>query len=286
MTVLPFFSADSRAGAGPSRAISHVETRPQGQSPLGNPVSPQLLVSVRSPEETRTALRAAVPLIDIKEPSRGSLGCADAQTITNIAAIVREDSSDVSLSVALGELNEWERTPSIPQLPAGVHFVKTGLAHFRESKSWPARWERLRQRFEDRAQAPFRWIAVHYVDAAANSPDWKSILTATIDSGAAGLLLDTFSKDSGSLRSHISDHDLLAIRDATRRANLLLALAGGLRLQDLPQIAGIRPNIIAVRGAVCHGHIRTDTIDEQAIRNWIARLDQLAPSSRQSSPSL
>ena len=40
---------------------------------------PQLLVSVRSAEEARAALEGGAALIDVKEPSRGSLGSASVE---------------------------------------------------------------------------------------------------------------------------------------------------------------------------------------------------------------
>ena len=50
----------------------------------------QLLVSVRSAEEAEAALAGGAHLIDIKEPTRGALGHADATTIADIVHVVDE----------------------------------------------------------------------------------------------------------------------------------------------------------------------------------------------------
>ena len=43
-----------------------------------------LLVSVRNALEAEFAARGGANIIDVKEPARGPLGCADAQTLRNI----------------------------------------------------------------------------------------------------------------------------------------------------------------------------------------------------------
>ena len=61
----------------------------------------RLLVSVRSADEALQAVAAGVDLVDVKEPSRGSLGRADwSQTL----AILRAVAGRRPVSAALGEL--------------------------------------------------------------------------------------------------------------------------------------------------------------------------------------
>ena len=49
---------------------------------------PGLLVSVRNVTEALTALEAGADVIDVKEPTRGSLGAADSATLAAIAQAV------------------------------------------------------------------------------------------------------------------------------------------------------------------------------------------------------
>ena len=280
MPVLPNFSADSRERSTRSRVNSHSQPHSDKQLTPENAPYPQLLVSIRSPQEAKAALRAGPRYLDIKEPDHGSLGFAGPKTISDIAKAIRGNANGVSLSAALGELTEWEDSRPIPCLPRDIQFAKMGLANCGESTSWLSRWIDLRQRFEHASQSRFRWIAVHYVDASAKCPPLAAILEAALSTGATGLLLDTHHKGAGSLFSHISQRELLACRDATRRANQLLALAGSLKIKDLPRVAEIGPDIVALRGAVCRGGVRTGPIDEHAIRNWIAQLQAPHPMLR------
>src|SRR5262249_30368389 len=90
---------------------------------------PQLLVSVRSAEEARAALEGGAALIDVKEPSRGSLGRADARVIREVTAAVGRRRP---VSAALGE---WvEKIGSVPD--ADLTFVKWGLAGCRRNPNW------------------------------------------------------------------------------------------------------------------------------------------------------
>ena len=94
----------------------------------------RLLVSVRDAQEAEIALASGVDLIDVKEPSRGSLGAADAATL---AAIARCVDGRAPLSAALGELFEARSTAT---LPAAFRFAKFGLAGCRARPDWIDRW--------------------------------------------------------------------------------------------------------------------------------------------------
>lgn len=111
----------------------------------------QLLVSVRNATEAIAATRGGADIIDVKEPLRGSLGCAAPDTIREIAhALRRITGSAVPLSLALGELTEWECSPTCSQvefqtcqnqlndlcasiLSSFPRFLKLGLAGTRRS---------------------------------------------------------------------------------------------------------------------------------------------------------
>ena len=80
---------------------------------------PRLLVSVRSPEEAAAAMAGGANIIDVKEPTRGSLGMAGVDVIEAIAdqmesfqktqkrLLPKDRSPDpIPLSVALGEVIE------------------------------------------------------------------------------------------------------------------------------------------------------------------------------------
>ncbi len=83
----------------------------------------RLLVSVRSAEEARAAVRGGAAIIDVKEPARGPLGRADAVVWSQVRAVVP---AAIPVSIALGELSEC----SVDDQPFfnGISYRKVGLA--------------------------------------------------------------------------------------------------------------------------------------------------------------
>ncbi len=225
----------------------------------------QLLVSVRSAEEARSALVGGAAIIDVKEPDHGSLGQApwsvwqDVQTVVARAAPV---------SVALGELPDWlaPHCP-IPPLRAwdGISFRKLGLAG--TDVNWQTAWRAVRSRLDDN-NGP-AWIAVIYADwHDAGAPDPESILNQAIGTDCiVGVLVDTWDKT----RPIELDERWVLRADRVRQAGKLVAMAGGLDGRSIATLVRIAPDIVAVRGAACVGGNRRSAID----RSRVADLSQL-----------
>src|SRR5437762_2077635 len=95
----------------------------------------ELLVSVRDVEEAEAALQGGAALIDIKEPSRGSLGRADDAVIRSIVAHV---AMRRPVSAALGEWSDDKR--DLPD--AELTYVKWGLAGCAR-RDWQSKLRRL-----------------------------------------------------------------------------------------------------------------------------------------------
>src|SRR6516164_4329030 len=89
----------------------------------------KLLVSVRCVAEAKTALRAGAALIDVKEPSAGSLG-RSADTV--VSSIVKYVAGRCPVSAAIGELRE----NTTPFRDVGLTYVKCGLSGYGVSASW------------------------------------------------------------------------------------------------------------------------------------------------------
>lgn len=224
---------------------------------------PRLLVSVRSVEEANAALDGGADIIDVKEPSRGSLGMANPKTIQDVIRVV---SGRVPISVALGEINS---TFPIPDL-GDVAWAKQGLQGFsraaRDSKTL-ASWLTLGTRIQ-----PVRLIGVVYADhARAHSPpfdyvlDWyrRFHIEGVIP---PGILIDTAIKDGRGLLHWKSISLLRRYQQRCHRAGLFLALAGSLSPHDIQRLLkDVQPDIIAVRGAACEARKRGGKISRDAV---------------------
>lgn len=229
----------------------------------------RLLVSVRSGVEAAAALRGGADVVDIKEPRRGSLGAADAITWQEVVSVVR---GAVPLSAALGELTE-AALPSRAAALQGVAFAKVGLAGAQRTADWRRAWEQVL----DCLPPETARVAVAYADwqrAAAPSPQEVVNTGATL--GCRVLLVDTWCKTAGRLGDLLPEPSLAALLDRARDLQMRIALAGSLRLTDLPAICRLAPDWIAVRGAACVGG-REGSICEQAVQQLSRCLDTICP---------
>jgi uncharacterized protein (UPF0264 family) len=221
----------------------------------------KLLISVRSAEEAQIALEEGADLIDVKEPSRGSLGAAD---IATIAEIVERVAGRVPLSAALGELLDAARLPGA--LAGQLRYAKFGLAGCAMQPGWVRRWEQAIDALERRTMP----AAVAYVDwKTALAPDPWDVLTHAIRLGCGAILLDTCDKSLGSLRDHVVLSELGRLIDAAQQGGLKCALAGSLGWDEINGLLPLAPDYVAVRGCVCVGD-RTSRLDRQRVRRLVA----------------
>lgn len=230
----------------------------------------QLLVSVRDSQEARSALAGGCDIIDVKEPTRGSLGMADVDKIQAVVGLVRDRrgaSSAPALSAALGETREW--LAAVPSIASGLRFAKLGMTGLADRSDWARRWRDVRERFDRSAGRPLDWVAVVYADwMTANAPAPDAIVDAAVRSACRAVLIDTWAKRGTNLFDWLDEYELHSLAQRTHEAGMRFALAGGLRRDLLLAVARIDPDIVAIRTAACHGGRRHGLISPSAIREF------------------
>lgn len=233
-----------------------------------------LLVSVRSVDEAAEALAGGADIIDIKEPSRGSLGAADPATWRAIIDHVR---GRRPVSAALGEITEPEADERAA-CTAGLQYAKLGLSGAWRLDDWPRRWQRLLERLAPGVMP----VAVAYADwQRAAAPEPLAVLRTAQRLACRVLLVDTFDKTHGDLLAYFSTEQLRELAREVGKAGMGLALAGSLKGDSFMSALSIGPEWLAVRGAACEGG-RTGRID----RERVARLSiRLTMTSRTSAPN-
>jgi (5-formylfuran-3-yl)methyl phosphate synthase len=225
--------------------------------------SVRLLVSVRSADEARVALASGVDLIDVKEPSAGSLGAASDHTLREVAGVVGDKAP---LSAALGELRDFH--PRDKAALAGYRYAKLGLVGALAFPDWQQRWRAAL------AQLPpgVRGVAVAYADhRQAESPSPATIAKTGHALGCRALLIDTYAKNRGGLLEAISVAELRESLQIARSLGLMTVLAGSLSLERLEEVLGLQPDVVAVRGAVCRGD-RSGALAVELVEQWRERL--------------
>ena len=214
----------------------------------------RLLVSVRDVIEADAALRGGADIIDIKEPDAGSLGKADNLVISQIISQVN---GQRPVSAAMGELHQ---NPIIPDCLAPLTWTKVGL-----SKQCDNTWQdKFATFYADHKQQA---VAVAYADHdRAFAPSPNEVLQWAIDFGVTVFLIDTFIKDGKTLLDHVSVMQLSQWIERAQSRGMVIALAGSLCDEVLMQVIELKPDIIAVRGAVCANQDRTACVDEDRVR--------------------
>jgi|GEM_PF-765910 len=251
------------------RTIRHGLTLNTTSSDSGIHRVPRLLVSVRSAREAERAIAGGVEILDVKEPSHGSLGMASLNEITAIASMPPVVSKEIPLSVALGEVIDWSNSSAFPVLPSGISFAKLGLSRCTSQSGWQSEWRRVRGAFDRRSKSILHWVAVAYADSAtAESPGVHEVLDAAIDGGCAGLLIDTWGKGARNLFFSMDVTSIAEIADKCHAAGLFLAVAGKLDQASLPSLSAVPADILAIRSAACTASNRTSELDSGLVRKF------------------
>jgi len=242
-------------------------------------LTPKLLVSVRDAEEAVAALAGGADIIDVKEPARGSLGRASAQTIDAVGTRLGAAGYAGPLSAALGELRDIRDLSAMDLPRQSLTWVKVGLSG--SVPSWRQHWTSLRDRIAE--GLPAELIAVVYADwKDCGAPPPEEIVEFALSQGAPGILFDTFEKRGTTLLDHISRGELADIVPQIQAAGRFVALAGSIGLPQLGDLIDLRPDILAVRSAVCRGG-RQGRVDAELVADFRSVLDRqkmpIAPAS-------
>ncbi|BBL58432.1 (5-formylfuran-3-yl)methyl phosphate synthase [Methylomonas koyamae] len=228
-----------------------------------------MLASVNSLAEALLVQRAAVDIIDLKQPAQGALG---ALATASVAEIVATLPVATRISATVGDLPMLpERLlPAVREMAAtGVDYVKIG---FFPGGDWPACLEAL----QAVAGQGIALIAVLFADTR---PDFAMIAELR-RAGFRGVMLDTMDKGRGSLTQCMDASELRTFVDAARAQGMLTGLAGSLRCEDVPGLLALAPDYLGFRGALCREHCRTAQLDLNRIRQvraqWPAELAALS----------
>lgn len=236
----------------------------------------QWLVSVRDLSEANLAVAYGVDILDLKEPSEGSLSPVSIGIWKELSSWSSQTrglgtacaAEHPQLSAALGESEQ--ATSIAPFLPAEFAFAKAGPSDIQSESQLTGLWDTLRSQLPSSVEL----VAVAYADHdAARSLSAATILNLAARSGFRRILLDTFDKHHGSAielcgAQRINDFSRLA-----QRHQFWWALAGSIKLYELAQFPTLFqqrasfPSCVAVRGDVCDGN-RTGTLSRQRLQAW------------------
>ncbi len=199
----------------------------------------RLLASVRDGAEATDALAAGADIVDFKDPAHGALGALPPEEIGRGMAIV------AGRALTSATAGDWPLEPRALVEAArrigatGVDYVKLGLL---PGAALTVCIHELRS-----VAREYRLVAVFFADRGVPLAALEPLRTA----GFAGAMIDTAEKAGGGLRRHLDDAALARFVDLARAAGLMTGLAGSLRLEDIPPLVHIGPDLLGFRGALC-----------------------------------
>jgi uncharacterized protein (UPF0264 family) len=222
-----------------------------------------LLVSVRSAAEVAAALEGGADLIDVKEPTRGALGMAEAEVV---AAVVARVKGKVPVSAALGEWSPNALTVAHWHLELKLDYVKWGLAGYTPTPGWGE--DLLDTRRE--LPAGMEMVAVAYADwERAKSVPPAELVRFAKRYRFRALLLDTCVKDGKTtLLDFMTPDEVAELVASVRRVGMKAAVGGSLRPEQLKPLKGVNPDWYAVRASACAGGKRDGVIDAGRVKKW------------------
>ena len=242
-------------------------------SPGPRSLRPRLLVSVRDPEEVTEALNGGADWIDLKEPLAGPLGAVAPELAKRLVDCV---AGMKPVSAALGELTAWSDSPARRLLDLrGIKAVKLGLAGCAIQSDWQSTW---RSAAETVREAEKQLVTVAYADwKQIAAPPPQEVIACGKASRSRFLLVDTYSKQAGSVLAHLTLGELEGILRFASSASMQTVVAGGLSRESLSQLPWGNIDLVAVRGGVCSGD-RTGRIDRRRVADFRSALEARWPT--------
>jgi uncharacterized protein (UPF0264 family) len=231
----------------------------------------KLLVSVVDVGEARAAAAAGADIVDVKNPAEGSLGAPSPAVIAAVRAAVP---SELPVSAAIGDMPNLPGTAALAALGgalSGATFVKVGLWGVSTEDDAVDLLRAVRDGVADVSDTVV--VAGAYADArrVPHAPLAPDRLPRVARAAGVGVcLLDTAVKDGRGLFDWLAHDTLTSLVAEAHAAGLQVALAGGLRAEDLPLVRDTAADIAGVRSAACADGSRSAPLDAARVRALVA----------------
>jgi dihydroneopterin aldolase len=212
-----------------------------------------MLASVTGPAEAELVLESGADIIDLKDPSTGTLGALAPEIVRETVARVagRRQTSAVTGDLPMEPVTVRQATETMAA--CGVDYVKVGIF---PSERAP---EVIRGLKETAART--KLVAVLFADLA---PDFD-LVDECAETGFAGAMLDTARKGSGRLINHLDLPSLEKFVTRCHARGLIAGLAGSLEAPDVPRLLPLSPDLLGFRSALCRAGDRKGELDPQQI---------------------
>jgi len=216
-----------------------------------------LLASVKEISEVKKIVDTNFDIIDFKNPSDGILGAWHLQEIYKAIKLI---SGRKLTSATVGNVPmEANKIYKILQTfsATGVDYIKIGLMP-------SINLVNVLKDLPDLRRLDSKVIVVLFADYGLDI----SLVNDLFCSSFAGIMLDTVQKKSGSLIDCLKMKTLENFVAIARKRKVLSGLAGSLKIQDIPTILKLDPDVIGFRGALCGKEGREGDICQESLSGF------------------
>jgi len=227
----------------------------------------KILVSVVDYEEARQLVDLDVDIVDVKNPSVGSLAAPELSKLVEVVKVVdgiRE------VSVALGDVKAWSPLLAYAAYAAaslGVNYVKVGVEA--GSVEDALRISRSVVEGVKRSGADVKVVVVGYADySKIGSVEPLKIVDVAKAAGADGVMIDTRIKNGSKSLDLLGLEYLRKFVEKAHSSELFAALAGSLGISDVCTATVLGFDVVGFRGAVCEGG-RTGRVSRRRVEELI-----------------
>ena len=239
--------------------------RSEPSGPAGS--RPTLLISVRDELELQLLRAHPVKYIDLKEPSRGSLGCPSPNRISGFlhqfAKVFDHPAEQPRLTLACGDLDESECCPVAPEYAPAFQWLKVGVLSSRQLQELGPRLAAWRAS----SNRPQHWVPCFYADLhAGNIDEFERFVEAACHQQLRAVLIDTKHKNGRSTLDAFTPHRLAEMIRRANHSGLPVMVAGGLRSPEVSLVHECGAAIIGVRSAICAKGLRQHGIDSDRLQ--------------------
>jgi uncharacterized protein (UPF0264 family) len=214
-----------------------------------------MLASVNSVAEALIVLDVGADIIDIKNPHEGALGALEINTVKDIVQLVN---GKILTSATIGDIKSDDPellNYILSMAETGVDYVKVGLFDIKPSYYF----------IETIRKATNKGIKLVIVLFAENYQGIDSI-TALLQSGITGIMLDTKDKKSKNLCQVLSENELQEFLETAKEFNLVTGLAGSLKFEDIEPLLELNSDYLGFRGALCSDRDRVKSINQEQVK--------------------
>lgn len=233
----------------------------------------KLLISVKSVDEVEDAVEGGADIIDVKDPSDGSLGLPDLSVVKEVIDAVRS-LGDKEISMALGDVDKENKALKYTAFVGGVlnvDYIKVGVA----VNDFDTAMKIARNVADTVSIFPkLRIVLVGYADYLhTQSIEPLKVVDVAIKTEAEGVMIDTLRKGKSSTFDVLSLEYLRKFAEKAHGANLFAAIAGSIRIEHIPLCIKLEFDVVGVRGAVCTGG-RSEKISRELVKRFKLEIEE------------